>query len=295
MWSKEVSLDGPPDYGVKEPRLGLLAKIVGNVLGSFIPDLSDARRLRKLKVDAYLKRRVRRGLGDRPSQLVPLSLYYDSSRERLDAAVRYYEFARKEIDREDQITFSRLNITLALQAFLIGATAFVFSAIVTAAPPNLSKLSDLFEQSRIRFGLVIAGLCIETILAFAGYRIAKSSLRGILASRKSLAFAKDQWISFNALNGPIYPHLVPQLTKYATLRDDKRHLTDQGTNFAIAVPSSLVLLWTCLLILWTILLLFVVGFFIVRLAATADGFLNVDQQWQLIRNIPDAISHMTGR
>jgi len=202
---------------------------------------------------------------DGPESIRPIEEIVADPEKRIDAFARYYDYARKEIDREDGITFTRLNLTLAFQAFLIGATVFLFSGLATliSRSPTTSLTAAATQGSHdsdptINHLFVFAGLIALILISLMGFVVSHFSYRGIKSSRKSLHWAKDMWIHFNEKNGRLYPSLFPQLTKYAMLRQRDRHRTDQGTDFALAIPFVLRIFWILMSALWLgILLIFV--------------------------------------
>jgi hypothetical protein len=143
--------------------------------------------------------RVTENASDDDRILVPLDEYFSfisDEKDRSDAIheakIRYYEFARDEINREDQISFSRLNIALLSQGFVGSVLAWLAA----------EKLFSGFQGLFLLFAISVFGL----ILAYF-------SFHGVDSARRSLLFAKDQWVFFNRVNGSIYPSIVPQLSK----------------------------------------------------------------------------------
>ncbi|WP_174539350.1 hypothetical protein [Fertoeibacter niger] len=177
--------------------------------------------------------------------------------KRYDFIKNYYDYARKEIEREDDITYKRLNLTLIFQGFIITSFALMVNELMKT-PADLDYLNFF---ARLSF------ICAISIL---GASLAFFSFRSVESSRRSLLWAKDQWVIFNRINDMPYPSLFPQLTKrsnwhsYEPTHDgERKQLTDaelegdsyfskgaqwrsykdEGWDFALAIPSPLILFW----------------------------------------------------
>ena len=192
----------------------------------------------------------RKLMRDQPEDVFPVSKYYSQEDEQMEAFFRYYDYVRKEIDREDEITFKRLTITLTFQAFLVGALAFVLSSL-----SDNSHSAPADEQMKIQIEYLshyfrLASLSLLIIFSGTGFFISDRAYKGIDASRKSLAWTKDMWVNFNEKNGKLYPSLVPQPTKFGSLRKEDRKKADQGTDFALAIPNILKYFWLLNGIVW---------------------------------------------
>ena len=142
---------------------------------------------------------------------------------------QYYEYARQEIDREDEITYRRLSLTLVFQGFLFTALALVSSRARQCFP--IQKMPN--GPLEIECETVMPFLVLSFFLSFSGFVISVFAFHGIDASRRSLLWAKDQWVRFNRLNGYHYPHVLPQLTKRAN-----RHSYDHVGEAVLQVESA---------------------------------------------------------
>lgn len=127
--------------------------------------------------------------------------------------IRYYDYLRKEIEREDKITYERTVTTLSLQGFLITAIALMTGGSGSNPSPSLDRI------------------IIMVLISISGIALSFFSLKGITAARKSLYWAKREWVIFNRKNGYIYPNLLPQVTRRSNENQDdtiKRLGNDNG-------------------------------------------------------------------
>ncbi len=216
-------------------------------------------RERQAAYKEHLRARLRRKMKDGPYDMVPLTSIIPDPEKRLAAFVTYYDYARKEIDREDGITFTRLNLTLSFQAFLLAAAVFLFSSMTSLVSKSFD-VAAVGQNATIQAVPIFAELLVLIVILIliaisaVGLVVCHYSYRGIKSSRDSLHWAKDMWIEFNQVNGHLYPSIVPQLTKYAMLRNRDRHKTDQGSDFALSIPKTLRFFWIFKLALWVITL-----------------------------------------
>lgn len=214
--------------------------------------------------------RLRRsgGAGNGDRQIKPLA-----AKGKYEKAKYYYESVRREIDRENDLTFKRLNAFLVSQWFLVASLAGVIAAAIGSIDGVTVPLPTLVLVSLFVAMISILGI----FLSFLSYR-------GIESACKSLQFAKDQWVAFNRINGgldggKLYPSEFPQPTKRAnvhswdgsTSEDGERRLeidelisgkfydrishnrrfwgsTDEGYEFAIAAPLLMYRFWQLILI-----------------------------------------------
>lgn len=119
-----------------------------------------------------------------------------------DDIIRYYDYARKEIEREDKITYERTVTTLSLQGFLVTAISLMIGSTNPISSSGMDKLLLLL------------------LISFSGIFLSVSSLYGVGSSRKSLYWAKDEWVEFNRRNGYIYPRILPQITRRSNENKD---------------------------------------------------------------------------
>lgn len=108
-----------------------------------------------------------------------------------DELIQYYDYVRKEIEREDKLTYERAVTTLTFQGFLLTAIALMMG-----------------KNGAIEFGIAIS---------IAGIFLSIMSFLGIRSARKSLENIKEEWVLFKNKNGKIYPYLVPQPIKNANI------------------------------------------------------------------------------
>ena len=148
-------------------------------------------------------------------------------------ALSYYDNMRKEIEREDTITFQRLTATLTFHGFLITYVALVFGPVLKVA----TEKSDAFELLR---GVLFCALAAP---AAFGSLLAISSLFGILASTRSLNDANELWLRKNE-DWKLVPEKLPQFTKQKRKNEP---ITYSGELFALAVPLTLLVLWVAYL------------------------------------------------
>ena len=212
--------------------------------------------------------RFEEGKNDRDRTMLPVKEFFEkfegSKSADLtdeDRIIRYYEYARSEINREDDISFKRLNLTLILQGFLFTALAIV---LAEAKDCHISSDDTVVCRDFIFYYFV------SLTIVISGWMISYFSFRGIDASRRSLLWAKDEWIRFNRLNGNFYPSMLPQLTKRSNRHsfdhlatDAKLGLTnvelrqghyfkngkqrllykDEGWDFSLSIPVLLLVFW----------------------------------------------------
>jgi hypothetical protein len=172
--------------------------------------------------------RVHEHSSDNDRVLVPLEEYFsyisdvnDRQKAILEAKKDYYQAARNEIDREDQISFARLNITLLSQGFVGSILAWLAGQALFAD----------WTGSLLLFSLSVFG-----------FLLAYFSFHGVDSARRSLLFAKDQWVAFNRINGPIYPSLLPQLSKRSNRHSFdcvKSYLDDDSVTGVIAAAPAI--------------------------------------------------------
>lgn len=213
----------------------------------------------RIRAKATARLQLRRKMQDGPESIRPIEHIITDPDKRMDAFARYYDYTRKEIEREDGITFARLNLTLAFQAFLIGATVFLFSGLIALVSKLTSSASQEINSAPqeilklfpdINYMFVLVDLIVLILISLMGFVVSHFSYRGIKSSRESLHWTKEMWITFNEKNGRMYPSLFPQPTKNAMLRHADRHRTDQGTDFALAIPLVLRVFWVLICFLW---------------------------------------------
>lgn len=111
-----------------------------------------------------------------------------------DDLIRYYDYARKEIEREDKLAYERTVTTLTFQGFLLTAISLMIGSI------NSFTLLPGYK------------IIIIIMICFAGSLLSYLSAIGIAFSRKSIQEVKDEWIRFNRDNGYVFPDLLPQIT-----------------------------------------------------------------------------------
>lgn len=172
-------------------------------------------------------------------------------------AKNYYDMCRDEIIREDEITFKRLNIMLIFQGFLF--TALALSSGRAQQCFNSTEAGVVCQTDGFFVGLAL-------LLCFSGFSVAFFGFHGIDASRRSVMFARNQWVMFNRINGNFYPNVFPQLFKRSNRltwekpgkRLDRHELLnlesftdyshakeyrDEGWDFALSMPIFLMLAW----------------------------------------------------
>jgi len=191
----------------------------------------------------------------------------------------YYENFRKEVDRENDLTLKRLNSVLSFQAFLL----LTVTGLITIIVPEFGGMSCLMRS---------ISLLPSTFLSFLATVISLYGFKGIESSRKSLTFAKDQWVAFNRINGMAYPRRLPQPTKrandhsfdllssnghtlskeelmkgdfYKLKKDLEKIQRDSGYDLALAIPGVMFVFWLLTSLICTII---IVVFLILNLVGT---------------------------
>ncbi|MGE0279591.1 MAG: hypothetical protein AB7P20_03110 [Rhizobiaceae bacterium] len=109
-----------------------------------------------------------------------------------EIAIRYYEYFRQEIEREDEITHQRVTWTMTFQGFIISAI-------------TLLLILDWGSKPVLPIGRLAV-----FVISFIGVCIGLISLLGITASRRSIRDAKEAWKIRNIAWGNLYPKYVPQ-------------------------------------------------------------------------------------
>lgn len=150
--------------------------------------------------------------------------------------LRYYEFCRKEIEREDNITHQRLTTSLTFQGFLVASMAVIFSRILPqSGSVNLDSLNIITIPVLIAIGII-------------GLVIAWYSYKGVEASRVSLDSAREEWRAKNDQWG-VHPDFAPQMTGRKIVRGKGSFDAFlYGRTFAVAIPRLFMVMWTAFII-----------------------------------------------
>ncbi|CAH0341927.1 hypothetical protein [Rhizobium sp. CECT 9324] len=180
--------------------------------------------------------RIRKALGAPLSYLADEFELVPVSRAQIedvhpDHRIRYYEYYRAEIEREDTITNQRIVWSLTFQGFLINALA-VLVGLPWGAP-------NVFFAAR---------LCAMVAVGVIGCSVSLISLTGILASRQSIRQATKEW-NLRNVYWNLYPLRVPQATGQGAS-------FYKGTEFPEKIPQLFFFMWTLFLL---VMLIYFVG------------------------------------
>lgn len=156
---------------------------------------------------------------------------------------QYYEYLRREIEREDGITNQRLTWAMSIQGFLIASMSLLLSG---AWPPQIAQetmtvLGDSMLRAVIFRELAIGGIGLIGLLS------AMNTYIGIDASRTALDKVKRDWHTFNDI-----VKIVPEMAVHAFGHD---HTSRFGSLYARAIPVLFCVLWFLYLIVYCMILL----------------------------------------
>ena len=168
-----------------------------------------------------------------------------------DEVIRYYDYLRQEITREDNITSSRTTSMLTFQGFLITALGFM----MTSNWPNLAS-RPFFDADCTAYAVITFRENMLILLGLVGFGMAFMSERGIRASFRALDATKDEWeaVLKNYVDNPSPNAFDPRIVtpdnrarnrwKLATLPRAYGPRNDLGGYFGISFPLAFMVIWT---------------------------------------------------
>lgn len=139
-----------------------------------------------------------------------------------EARIKYYEFLRDEIKREDDITNQRLTWAMAIQGFLIGS--------ITA---NLSFGWDL--NAKIPLAIIFSKYALFLVIGLSGFTFAFITYLGVLGARRSIDYTKTLWEERNDA-WALYPDYVPQPC-------GREKAFTFGRYYALGIPVAFMIMW----------------------------------------------------
>lgn len=160
-----------------------------------------------------------------PNDFPALDLSDDAQR---DDALKYYDYFRDEIKREDEITHQRVTWTTTFQGFIISA----MTLLLILDWDGTRKIVPLGRISLFAIGIM-------------GASVGLVSFMGILASRRSTMDAIAAWDRRNAQWG-LFPKHVPQA-------HGQQSAFTGGHTFAVLMPALFIVMWTLFLTGYTVL------------------------------------------
>lgn len=133
--------------------------------------------------------------------------------------LKYYDYVRKEIEREDNITNQRLTWAMAFQGFLIASMTFLLSG---SWPDQADEMAHFRK-------LVIGALGV------VGFLAASLTVSGIDASRNAIDQVVKDW---EAINSKL--RIVPQFAP-RTYGQEKHFLW--GSRYVRLIPRLFQFMW----------------------------------------------------
>lgn len=155
-----------------------------------------------------------------------LTLDLDDDRN-LETALTYYDYFRDEIKREDEITHQRVTWTMTFQGFLMSAVTLLLILDLDGD----KQFTPMARLSLFAFGLI-------------GIAVGLVSFMGILASRRSIKDAVDDWGKKDGAWKLQYRY-VPQT-------HGQDNAFDGGNRFATLMPALFILMWTAFMFCYLI-------------------------------------------